>query len=147
MLEPSPHDLRVAILDRLNAGRHVRLLVHDLARFEERSLGTLSSQAELPNSEVFRHLDGLAPAVVAFARARWPDRRLQERIAHYLSELAGTSPALTGSDIEALGVPHGPAVGRILSALLDARLDGRVTTPDGEREIVMEMSRELDAPE
>ncbi len=147
MLEPNPPELRAAVLDRLNAGRHVRLLVRDLARFEERSVGTLTSEADLPNSEIFLHLDGIAPEVVTFAAARWRNRRLWERVALYRSELAGTRPALSGSDIEALGVPRGPAVGRILSALLDARLDGRVTTRDEERKIAIEMCRELDAPE
>jgi hypothetical protein len=39
-------------------------------------------------------------------------------------------PLITGSDLQALGVPPGPAYRPLLEALRDAQLEGRVRTPE-----------------
>ena len=43
---------------------------------------------------------------------------------------------LDGNDLIALGVPEGPRVGELLNALLDARLDGLVSTREEEETYV-----------
>jgi len=54
----------------------------------------------------------------------------------YATEAREVRPALRGDDVLALGVPPGPAVARVLAALRDARLDGRVTDREGEQACV-----------
>ncbi len=48
-------------------------------------------------------------------------------------------PLVTGNDLKALGIPSGPAYGRILQRLRDAQLDGKVHS----REEALEAAREL----
>lgn len=85
---------------------------------------------ETPFSTLAPHFEKLAPWVV---RAFFPEPmrarldRLYERLDEY-----GTTLHLNGNDLLRLGVPKGPAMGRMLAALRAAWLDGIVCTPDDE---------------
>jgi tRNA nucleotidyltransferase (CCA-adding enzyme) len=52
------------------------------------------------------------------------DAAVRRRLTRFSARDAAVSPWLTGDEIVALGIPPGPAVGRILEELRDARLDG-----------------------
>ena len=89
-----------------------------------------------PTSAQTRALLAALAAVGAFVgRVRWLDARLEE--------LAGTevapSPLITGDDLVAAGMTPGPAFKRVLEAVYDAQLEGRVTT----RAEAMEMAGSL----
>ncbi len=64
------------------------------------------------------------------------DAQAGEQLELYLTELRQARPLLDGDDVMALGVVEGPRVGEILSALLDARLDGLVSTREDEESLV-----------
>lgn len=71
-------------------------------------------------SALARVLRGLPVEAVALAGAHGaaaPARR-------WLNELRHVALAITGDDLLAAGVPHGPQIGRRLAAALDRRLDG-----------------------
>jgi tRNA nucleotidyltransferase (CCA-adding enzyme) len=74
----------------------------------------------------------LATVWVATAR-----RRLQERLLHYQEEWRSVEAELTGDDLKAMGLKPGPLFGRLLAALRDARLDGKVSTRE-EEEVLLE---------
>ncbi len=63
-------------------------------------------------------------------------RRGKERIGRYLTYLASVRPALTGRDLQALGISPGPRYRQILDALLKARLDGEVRSRQEEVDMV-----------
>ena len=44
--------------------------------------------------------------------------------------------SLDGHELKLLGVPQGPGMGRMLKGLLDARLDGEVTSREAEVALV-----------
>lgn len=73
------------------------------------------------------------PALQAWAVAH-PDPRVRASLHDFLTKLQLAKPSLDGDELKSLGVPPGPAVGRMLRALLDARLDGQVSTREDERE-------------
>lgn len=54
----------------------------------------------------------------------------------FLARLRHVKPALTGYDLQKLGVAPGPRMKEILQILLEARLDGEVTSRKGEVELV-----------
>lgn len=68
---------------------------------------------------------------------------LRARLDGVLERSREVAASLSGEDVIALGVPRGPAVGRVLDAVRDARLDGTVTDGAGEVEYVRQWAREL----
>jgi tRNA nucleotidyltransferase (CCA-adding enzyme) len=61
-------------------------------------------------------------------------------ISLYLTHLRATGVAITGEDLKEMGIPPGPRYRRILTGLLEAKLDGHVKTVDDEREFVKKAS-------
>jgi tRNA nucleotidyltransferase (CCA-adding enzyme) len=61
-----------------------------------------------------------------------------EHIELYLNVLRRVKPALTGEDLERLGVPRGPKIKDVLFLLRAARLDGKIDNKKGEEEMVRE---------
>ena len=54
----------------------------------------------------------------------------------FLKKLRYVKPALGGGDLKRLGVTPGPRIKEILDRLLEARLDGKATTKQAERDLV-----------
>lgn len=74
-----------------------------------------------------------ALAAYAARNSRTPAGRLA---LHRLLDWARIQPALTARDLIAAGVRPGPLLGELLRALRAARIDGEVTTLDGEHRLV-----------
>jgi tRNA nucleotidyltransferase (CCA-adding enzyme) len=90
-----------------------------------------SAQVKRP-SEGVELAHGRLPAELAAARvagATWLD--------DYVREWRHVRLEVDGEDLLAAGVPEGPAVGRGLSAALDAKLDGEASGRDDELRIAL----------
>ncbi len=64
-------------------------------------------------------------------------------VAH-LNRLSRVRPTLGGDDLIRMGIPPGPAHGRILREILAARLDGIVKTPEEEAEMARRLAGDLE---
>jgi tRNA nucleotidyltransferase (CCA-adding enzyme) len=71
------------------------------------------------------------------------DSIVWERVTAYLAQCRPLSPLVTGEDLRRLGVPRGPALGRIMRLLRAARLDGLIST----REEALDLAERLAAEE
>lgn len=143
-IETVPARARDRILDRLNVGRRLHDTARAIERLEEKS-AALEAADEISRSEVHRALAGLSTEALLLGMATSPRSRRAGRIALYLSELVHTTTSLTGRDLVDLGLEEGPLVGRVLAALLGARLDGIVASEEEERALAARLVRELDA--
>ena len=92
-------------------------------------------EPHLPPSRVCALLDGLAPGALA-AAGMLGSRAAGEYIQRYLDAWWSVAPILRGTDLLELGVPAGPAVGELLRALRQARLDGITHTRQDEEDLV-----------
>ena len=81
-------------------------------------------------------LRGVEPAAIAGVALTCRRPRAAERMRLFLDELRHVRPILGGNDLLAMGAPQGPRVGELLNALLDARLDGLVSTREEEEAYV-----------
>ncbi len=90
-------------------------------------------ELEPKRSEIYRLFHGQPKESLAIAAclAR-PGSLTRRMIKLYLEQLGDIAIELTGADLLKLGFSQGPELGRILDALLDARMDGKVRTRDEE---------------
>jgi tRNA nucleotidyltransferase (CCA-adding enzyme) len=88
------------------------------------------------NSTVFHALASYQPAELCLAWLGLTEAAARRHLLHYGTALADVRPVTTGADLAALGLPPGPDYGRLLGTLLDARLDGRVSSPEEELALV-----------
>ena len=87
-------------------------------------------------SEVYGSFKGYGRASIQAFGIAANGEVAKSRAAEYLDRLAHVRPDLSGKDLLSLGVPRGPQVGEFLKRLLDARLDGLVTSRDEEATLV-----------
>jgi tRNA nucleotidyltransferase (CCA-adding enzyme) len=104
-----------------------------------RQRGTELAAPALSRFQVWRLVEGLAPAAV-LAATRLSDSPLAaQRLEQYLKELRFIVPTLNGRDLLEMGVPPGPLVGQILDQLRVAKLDRQVSTEEEERRLVRKL--------
>ncbi len=128
LTEPSAKSMA----ERLNLGARSARAVRDAARI---GAGALAPGSNRP-SEVHAALSPMSAAAVRACAASTADPVLRSVLDAYLARYASVSTALGGADLVAMGVPEGPAVGRLLGELLRARLDGEVDSAEAERRFV-----------
>lgn len=85
---------------------------------------------------LFEHLEELSLEGLLACMAASEDQRVRAGISHYLQHLRGIRPALDGTQLQALGVPEGPAIGEWLAALTRARIRGQVHGVEDEKAVV-----------
>ncbi len=107
--------------------------LHLLAELEE-ALPHLG-KARRP-SAAYHLLQPYPSRVLAAAWIAVERRRLRSRLLQYQTEWRRVETALTGEDLKARGLKPGPIFGRLLRDLLDARLDGRVSTREEEEALL-----------
>jgi tRNA nucleotidyltransferase (CCA-adding enzyme) len=95
-----------------------------------------SRDSRIPPSRVYDLLHPLDIEQVLLMMAKARKEGAKKYISLYLTRLRDTRISLSGEDLKGMGIPPGPRYKRILADLLDARLDGLVTTEEDERHFV-----------
>jgi tRNA nucleotidyltransferase (CCA-adding enzyme) len=95
----------------------------------------LSREGQAP-SAIYNLLYGYCPVSYQAALLAADDPAATDHIELYESVLKHVRPALTGDDLQRLGVPKGPRLKEGLKRLLDARLDGLAEAKQDEEELV-----------
>ena len=86
--------------------------------------------------ELYENLAPYTLAAVEACALAAPQERPRQSLTLFLDKLRYVKPSLGGRDLIALGVPQGPAIGKMLSRLRRARLEGTVATRPEEAEMV-----------
>jgi len=123
---------------------HLRELMNFCVRFElpertRRQLLEQKSNADrigqemlerpsLKPSEVYWLLEGLHSEGLLYLMATARRRQQQEAISRHVTTLRRIRPLLDGRDLKREGYPHGPTYRAMLNHLLEAQLDGLVTS-------------------
>lgn len=116
-----------------------RILERIETRIEaEKTLKYLAGVQSQPKpSEIYRLLRHFPVEVLLYMMAKTTRESTRKTISLYLARLREVRPVLRGSDLEAMGYTPGPLFKKILTGLLDARLDGEVTDRRSEMEWVL----------
>lgn len=148
----------LALMDRLDSPHYLdvcrRLMMPE--RLMERIFGhrhkalkrlqhlrqTLGRGEEISNSQLYAGLHGLPVELLLYGLARSGQEELRRLVSHYLTRLAGVKALVSGTELQALGVPRGPAIRTLKERLLAARLDGLVASKDEELELAKKIIAE-----
>jgi len=84
------------------------------------------AEEDLGDWDVYRLLRSVPVETVLFSLGRAPAGAGRERLERFLEVLRGRTLQVSGADIVALGAGEGPAVGRVLEALLRRRVEGGI---------------------
>lgn len=130
LLSGLPEERLNAALDRLHLSNDHKTTIKRGLKIPS---ALMESGGELKRSEIYAMLNGMNDASLAIAASlAAPGSPTRRMIKLYLDQLAGVSVHLTGNDLIKMGFDEGPEIGKSLRYLLNARLDGLVTTKEEE---------------
>ncbi len=92
-------------------------------------------------AETYRLLKDQSDETLLLLMAKTKSEAARRRLSAYLTSYQQVRPVLTGTDLKAMGLKPGPQFKRILDHLLEARLNGQVTSDAEERELVKQIAR------
>jgi tRNA nucleotidyltransferase (CCA-adding enzyme) len=96
----------------------------------------LRLEADLRPSAVVMALRTLPLELLPLLLALSSSSGVRQLIRSYLTTWRHVRPGLTGDDLKRLGVPQGPQIGRLLTRVLAAKLDGEAPTLEAEESLV-----------
>jgi tRNA nucleotidyltransferase (CCA-adding enzyme) len=119
---------------------------HSLAKVREAGLELIpGAQEEAGAASRLHHaLAAVMIEVLLHVMACKGDGPVRRHLASYITVLRDERPLLTGRDLLGMGVSPGPGLGRIMGALLDARLDGTVQSRDDEMDLVRRLAQPVE---
>ena len=91
---------------------------------------------ELKPSGIYSLLHPYSPSAIAANLLATDSPVTRQHIQLFLSKLRYVKSAFTGNDLKRMGINAGPRMKEILQRLHQARLDGKVTSKQGEEELV-----------
>jgi tRNA nucleotidyltransferase (CCA-adding enzyme) len=119
-------------LDRLAVPVRLRTRVQQARVRSREVLYVFYKDQQLPASRVYDLLAPLDTEAILLMMAKAKQERARKYLSLYLTHLRNVKVTLTGDDLKRLGVPPGPRYRELLAELLDAKLDGAVSTRDDE---------------
>ena len=90
-------------------------------------------------STIYRLLQPYPARVLAAAWVATDRAKLRERLARYQTSYRLVAVDTSGEELKTMGLEPGPLFGRLLAALRDARLDGKVNDREEEQDLVRKL--------
>jgi len=97
---------------------------------------TVESLAAMKPSKLSNYFESRTTESLVLARCFMSDSQISRLIGTYLNTYSKVTPTLDGSEVIALGIPSGPKVGEILSAIRAQKLDGVIKNRSDEENYV-----------
>jgi len=98
------------------------------------------SEEIIQPSAIYQYLHGYSEEAVKTNLIASESAEVCRNIQLYLDELRYVKTSLNGDDLISLGIKQGPSIKLLLSLLLDARLDGEVTSREDEVRLLKQFS-------
>ena len=117
--------------------------VRTVTRRLESTRRRLHKDRPLTPSQTYRLLLGLPDEGLILLVAEAPSARIKRLLSAYLTAYQPTRLALSGKTLASMGLKSGPIYKAILDRVLDAKLDGTVTTAREERELAQRLVKKV----
>ncbi len=92
---------------------------------------------KLSSSSIFRILEPQSMEILLYMMTKTSREKSRKAISVYITKLRTVKISLAGQDLMEMGYSPGPLFKEIMTKVLDAKLDGKVTDRDNERQWVL----------
>ena len=123
-----------ALSERLSLSGEWKRIIQGVAKIKD-EIDKLVAPA-IPTSHIYRFFKRYPTEAVLACLIANDSQIIRAQIERYLNDLQYVQTALNGDDLKAMGMEPGPRLGRMLSSLRDAKLDGIVRTREDEEALV-----------
>jgi tRNA nucleotidyltransferase (CCA-adding enzyme) len=123
-----------SLISRLNLPKSLAQTVRDTITLKDKI--RLVTIPGLSPSSIYNFLDGYSAQALVASSLATQSPTASQNIRFFLSKLRHVEASLSGEDLMKLGVTQGPQIKEVLELLHQARLNGRVSTREGEEELV-----------
>jgi tRNA nucleotidyltransferase (CCA-adding enzyme) len=103
----------------------------------EASYRALAGLQHISKKQCYYTLLPLNIHTILFTMAKAEDQELKKAVSLFLTDLRKTKTALSGKDLQSMGYAPGPVFKKILTSLLEAKLEGKVRNREEEITYVM----------
>jgi len=90
-------------------------------------------------SRIFALLEPLSYEVILLLKAKYKNRRIQKHIEKFFKDYNGTRIHISGDDLHRLGIVPSPRYQKIFKKVLNAKLNGLVTTKEEELALIKKL--------
>jgi len=115
------------ILSMISARQELRQALKEVSRLKDRK-----------HYSLYRILSPLTPEVLLYGMAKTRSEKIKKSISTFFTKLKGTKVSLNGRELITMGHKPGPLFKEIFDSILEAKLDGDVSTKEDEIEFVKE---------
>jgi tRNA nucleotidyltransferase (CCA-adding enzyme) len=117
-----------------------RDIVHAISTRQEvgRALREVSQLKDKKNYPLYKILSPFSAEILLCSMAKTKSEKIQKSISTFFSRLKGTKVLLKGKDLIAMGYEPGPLFKDIFGSILQARLEGAVSTREDEIQFLKE---------
>jgi tRNA nucleotidyltransferase (CCA-adding enzyme) len=116
-IEIAPRYTAIFYKERFEADKHILWMERNLP---------------LTNSVVYRKISVFRIELILYMMAATKNERIKRSISNYFTQLRHISTTIKGKDLKKLGIEPGPIYRKILDAVLDGKLNGRIKTYNDE---------------
>ncbi len=127
-------DDAATISGRLNLSGEWKHIIQGVAKIKD-EIDKLADPS-IPTSHIYRFFKRYPTEAVSACFIANESQIIRNQIERYLNDLQHVQTELNGDDLKAMGMEPGPRLGRMLSSLRDAKLDGIVSTREDEEALV-----------
>jgi tRNA nucleotidyltransferase (CCA-adding enzyme) len=123
-----------SLISHLNLPKSLAQTVRDAITLKSKL--KLVSIPGLSPSSIYRFLEGYSPQALVANSLAAESPTASQNIRLFLTRLRHVEIALTGKDLMRMGIAQGPQIKEVVELLHEARLNGKITTREGEEELV-----------
>jgi tRNA nucleotidyltransferase (CCA-adding enzyme) len=115
------------IADMISARQGLRQALKEISRLKDKK-----------HYSLYRILSPAPPEVLLYGMAKTRSEKIKKSISTFFTKLKGTNVSLNGRDLITMGYRPGPLFKEIFDRVLEAKMDGAVSTKEDEIEFVKE---------
>jgi tRNA nucleotidyltransferase (CCA-adding enzyme) len=128
---------------RLAVSEHYREKLYEMRNKAGGVLEIMQKRAvrgpTVKRSEIYHWLQELPVELLLYIMAKTENDEVKRYVSQYFTQLQNIRCAITGRELQELGVPAGPRYREVLDKVLDARLNNQVQSRDDELQFVRKL--------